>query len=250
MRQLTFKIRHPQLSRRKNQLLVPIRFHELRAHMIDSYNLPPRFKVSHYLKRSLTSVLLDFVHISPVAWIMLMATTNLMYFASGIIRSVSKDEKEVDGFFAFIAISMMLCFVSITFVLYFHMKSIFSQILHMKLTVFDAEEEITRSESFLHLTVSHWPAFAHVIFMPAWRGFSALRSSTTKSVNQLDLFWGCSPRLVIVIIQYMQVRMMAGMLNKHSGLSLSWHTLLTVVAVWLRTRIFISFYFPPRSRCK
>ena len=67
-----------------------------------------------------------------------MATTNLMYFASGIIRSVSKDEKEVDGF-----------------VLYFHMKSIFSKILHMKLTVFDAEEEITRSESFLHLTVSH-----------------------------------------------------------------------------------------------
>ena len=150
--QLTFKIRHPQLSRRKNQLLIPIRFHELRAHLIDSNKLPPRFKVSHYLKRCLTSVLLDFVHVSPVAWIMLMATTNLMYFASGIILSVSKDEKEVDRFFAIIAILMMLCFVSITFALYFHMKSIFSKILHMKLTVFDAEEEITRSESFLHLT--------------------------------------------------------------------------------------------------
>jgi hypothetical protein len=57
--------------------------------------------------------------------------------------------------------------------------------------------------------------------MPAWRGFSALRSNTTKSINQLDLFWGRSPRLVIVIIQYMQVRMMTGTSNKHSGLSLS-----------------------------
>ena len=79
-----------------------------------------------------------------------MATANLMYFASGMILSVSRDEQEVDRFFAFIAISMMLCFVAITFVLYFHMKSIFSKILHMKLTVFDAEEEITTSESFLY----------------------------------------------------------------------------------------------------
>jgi hypothetical protein len=42
--------------------------------------------------------------------------------------------------------------------------------------------------------------------MSAWRGFTALSASTTKSINQLDLFWGRSPRLVIVIIQYMQVR--------------------------------------------
>ncbi len=97
-------------------LLVPIRFHKLGAHLIDSNNLPPRYKVSQYLKRCLTSVLLDFVHISPVVWIMLMATANLMYFASGIIPSTSGNEMEVYSFFsAFIAIVMMLCFVAIAF---------------------------------------------------------------------------------------------------------------------------------------
>jgi hypothetical protein len=150
VRDLTSTIHHPMLSRRKNQLLVPIRFHELRAHFIDSNNLPPRFKVSHYLKRSLTSVLLDFVHISPVAWIMLMATANLMYFAAGMILNFSRDEMVVERFFTYCSISMMLGSVAFAFVLYFQMKSIFSKILHMKLTV-DAEEEFTRSESFLYL---------------------------------------------------------------------------------------------------
>ncbi len=146
VRDLTFRIQHPHLSRRKNQLLIPIRFHELRTHFIDSNNLPPRFKVSHYLKRSLTSVLLDFVHISPVAWIMLMATANLMYFAAGMILSSSRDEEEVERFFTYFSISMMCGSVVFAFALYFQMKSIFFKILHMKLTV-DAEEEFTRSES-------------------------------------------------------------------------------------------------------
>ncbi|KAL3822990.1 hypothetical protein ACHAXA_008130 [Cyclostephanos tholiformis] len=184
LHKIMFKLRHSRsnISRRKDQLLVPIRFHELRAHLIDSNNLPPRFKVSGYLKRSLTSVLLDFVHISPVAWLMLMATTNLMYFASGMILSVSTNALNVERFFLYISISLVACFLAVSFVLYFRMKFIFSKILHMKLTVVDAEDEITRT----------------------WRGFSALSASTTKSINQLDLFWGRSPRLVIVIIQYMQ----------------------------------------------
>jgi hypothetical protein len=146
---LKFTLRHPQtnISRRKDQLLVPIRFHELRAHLIDSNDLPPRFKVSHYLKRSLTNVLLDFVHISPLSWMMLMATTILMYFAAGMILNVSENELEVERFYLCLSISMVACFVATSFVLYFRMKSIFSKILHMKLTVIDAEDEITRSES-------------------------------------------------------------------------------------------------------
>lgn len=39
----------------------------------------------------------------------------------------------------------------------------------------------------------------------AWTGFSALSSFYTKNVvDQRDLFWGSNPRIVIVIIQYMQ----------------------------------------------
>ncbi|KAL3801884.1 hypothetical protein ACHAW5_008670 [Stephanodiscus triporus] len=180
---LTFKIQHPHLTRRKNQLLVSIRFHELRAHLIDSNNLPPRFKVSHYLKRSLTSVLLDFVHISPGAWISVMATANLIHFGGGMLEvDRSEDDVEVERYLAYTCISMMLCFIVLAFVLYFQMKSIFSKILHMKLTVADSEEDVART----------------------WRGFSVLSSSSTDPIDQLDLFWGRSPHLVIVIIQYMQ----------------------------------------------
>lgn len=52
---LALGLRQPQLYRRRNTLLRIIRFHELRAHLIDSNDLPPRFRVSQYLKRSLTS---------------------------------------------------------------------------------------------------------------------------------------------------------------------------------------------------
>lgn len=180
MHNLAFRIRHPQLSRRNNQLLVPIRFHELRAHFIDSNNLPPRFKVSHYLKRSLTTVLLDFVHISSAAWILLMATANLLYFLSGMILYKTEDSLDVEQFLFYIFVACMVFFVGFAFVLYFKMKSIFSSILRMKLTVMDTEGSTHK----------------------AWRGFSAL--DTAKSVNQVKLFWGNNPHLIIVATQYMQ----------------------------------------------
>ena len=44
-----------------------------------------------------------------------------------------------------------------------------------------------------------------LLTLPAWTGFSALSSFYTKTVvDQRDLFWGSNPRIVIVIIQYMQ----------------------------------------------
>ena len=112
---LSFRIRHPHYSRRKEQLLVPIRFHELRAHFIDSNNLPPKFKVSHYLKRSLTSVLLDFVHISSGAWILLMATANFLYFISGMIMNALKEAVLVEEFLLGIFFALMIFFVVFAF---------------------------------------------------------------------------------------------------------------------------------------
>jgi hypothetical protein len=76
---LALRIRHPRLYRRRDKLLTIVRFHELRAHFIESNNLPAKFQVSTYLDRSLKSDLIDFVHISPVAWISCMATTNFIF---------------------------------------------------------------------------------------------------------------------------------------------------------------------------
>ena len=188
---LSFRIRHPHYSRRKEQLLVPIRFHELRAHFIDSNNLPPKFKVSHYLKRSLTSVLLDFVHISSGAWILLMATANFLYFISGMIMNALKEAVLVEEFLLGIFFALMIFFVVFAFVLYFKMKSIFSKILYMKLTdINDTEEEEEHTKT--------------------WRGFTVLNSSRnssnnkSKSVDQVKLFWWNNPHLIIEATQYMQ----------------------------------------------
>ena len=155
-------------------------FHELRVHFIESNNLPPKFKVSHYLKRSLTTVLLDFVHISSYAWILLMATANLLYFLSGMILSVTGTSLDVEEFLMYIVFALMVIFVAFAFVLYFKMKSIFSNILHMKLTLYDRDTA------------------SRII----WRGSSS--SGGAIAVDQEALFWWNNPHLIIVITQYMQ----------------------------------------------
>lgn len=144
---LAFKARYPYLHQKRRRLLTPIRFHELRAHFIDSNNLPPKFRVSLYLKRCLSSVLLDLVHISPAAWIMLMATANLLFFALGMIFNVSMDSHNVELCLVTIVLVLMVVFVVFGFLLYFRMKFILSKILHMKLTIFDANLSMDKSES-------------------------------------------------------------------------------------------------------
>ena len=179
---LAFKIRHPVLSRRRNQLMVPILFHDLVAHFQVSNKLPQTFKVSPYLKRSLTSVLLDFVHISPAAWIMLMATANLLYFLSGMLLHATKDSMEVEEFLTYIFFVLMIVFVAFAFVLFFKMKSVFTKILKMKLTINDESNSARKT----------------------FRRGASTTGTDTVDQDQVDLFWGSSPHFIIVATQYMQ----------------------------------------------
>lgn len=55
-------------------------------------------------------------------------------------------------------------------------------------------------EIYLTMTSSYL-----LLTLLAWTGFSVLSSFYTKTVvDQRDLFWGSNPRIVIVVIQYMQ----------------------------------------------
>jgi hypothetical protein len=173
---LAFKVRHPQLYRRRKNLLTVIRFHELRAHFIVSNNLPPKFKVSSYLGRSLTSALLDLVHISPAAWIMFIVICNLVFFIAGMILNNTESNPKVEEFLLYCLIAFMVVFVAIVTALYFKMRYIFYKMQQLKLS--------------------------HQSIRPSL--LSALHGGTTKSFDQLDLFWGSNPRAVIVIIQIMQ----------------------------------------------
>jgi uncharacterized membrane protein len=173
---LALKIRHPQLHRRRKKLLTVIRFHELRAHFVESNNLPPKFKVSSYLERSLTSALLELVHISPAAWIVFIAICNLMFFIAGMILNNTESYPIVEEFLLYFLIAFMVVFVAIVIALYFKMRYIFRKMQQLKL-----------SDQSIRPTL-----------------LSALHGGTTESFDQRDLFWGSNPRAVIVIIQIMQ----------------------------------------------
>ena len=161
------RFRHPHLSRRRNELLVPIRYHELRTHFLETNDLPPSFKVSHYLKRSLTSVLLDFVHINAAAWIALMATANVIYFLAGVLLEKTRNESSITWFLTGCFVVMVVAYIILSIVMSMKMEKIYSQTLRMKLSA-ESGEETTET-------------------------FTAL-ASQAKSVDQLSLFWFKSPR--------------------------------------------------------
>ena len=169
---IALTIRHPFLSSRKKSLIVPVKFHELRAHFIESNNLPQKFKVSPYLNLSLTSVLLEFVQISPAAWILLMASANLLYFLTGAILDATGSVGSITTFMLSVFFTVASLFAIIQFLITLKMKSIFSHIINTKTT---------------------------------WSTRDAVDASTEeeKSREQLNLFWGGAPHLIIVATQYM-----------------------------------------------
>ena len=169
---IAFRIRHPYISSRKNALIVPVRFHELRAHFIESNKLPQKFKVSPYLNLSLTSVLLEFVHISPAAWILLMASANILYFLSGAILDATGYVGSVSTFMIAVFFTVATLFAVLQFFITLKMKSIFSHIINTK----------------------HWTA----------PGVIDDSMEGKRSCEQLNLFWGGAPHYIIVATQYMQ----------------------------------------------
>jgi len=60
-------LRCRSLRQRYRQLLLQIRFHELRVHFLEAYQLPLRLKVSDYLLKSQQAVMLQLVQVSLVA---------------------------------------------------------------------------------------------------------------------------------------------------------------------------------------
>ena len=208
---IALRIRHPLIYRRRSELLTIIRFHELRVHFIESNSLPPKFKVSSYLERSLKSALLDFVHISPVTWGIVMATANMLFFIMGMMLNNTESSKRVTDFFMNFFFYGILVFVVIVIVLYLKMRYIFYKIQQLKLSAKNIQ--------------THRPTL-----------LNTMQAGETESFNQLDLFWGSNPRIVIVIIQYMQFGyaiVLAGALSFYDDWKddafISWNTFLLLV---------------------
>lgn len=174
-------VRYPHLSRKYQQLLVQIRFHELRIHFLQSNDLPLKFKVSDYLKRSELSVLIKLVHISTFAWLMLLGGVTLLYYFMGIVVFVTEDLSKVGVSLTWIFMGSMVFSVVLSMLIYNKMKSIFSTIMRKRL----------RSEVQLVSTGRKEPS-------------TRSGQQVAQITNQQALFWGGNPKFIRSIIQFMQ----------------------------------------------
>lgn len=165
------RIRHPYLKSKYNQLLVQVRFHELRVHFLQTYNLPLKFKVSDYLMRSQLNVLVRLVCVSVIGWLLLTGVANLLYFVMGVSAYFQEDPELVGSVMTWILVSAMAGFIIITVMLYTKMKFVFSSIMH--------REEL-------------------------WGSNGVEPGQPQSNQEQLKLFWLSDPKFVIAAIQFMQ----------------------------------------------
>ena len=128
-RNLRSSIQNPGLRRRYLELLVQVRFHQLRIQFLEDNDLPLTLKVSDYLKRSEEAVLMHMVHVSGTAWLMLTGGFNLIYFLEGVVANQTGDEDIVGTSLMAIFFSMLILFIVIGHVLHYKMRRIFEDIL-------------------------------------------------------------------------------------------------------------------------
>lgn len=167
-------VRYPILSQRHADLLVQVRFHDLRLHFLKANELPLQLKVSDYLKRSLLSVLQHLVHISAVAWLLLTGAIALLYFFMGIVIYVTNDLKMVGVSMTWIYLCGLIFFVVVSLLIKNKMNWIFQRIMRMRVTNND------------------------------FKSGMSIRKGEKVVQNQLDLFWGGNPNYITVFIQFAQ----------------------------------------------
>lgn len=124
-----YTIIYPQQKSNYNGLLLQVRFHELRVHFLQSYQLPLKMKVSDYLVKSQLHVLEHFVHISHSTWLILTAVCNVLYFFMGISAEVSGIAETSGYALSIIFFGAMVGFVVLSVAIYFHMESVFKKLM-------------------------------------------------------------------------------------------------------------------------
>ena len=169
---MLYQIKYPALRKKYNELLLQVRFHELRVHFLQAYKLPLRLKVSNYLMLSEQNVLLKLVHVSSVAWVLLTGAVNVLYYALGIVSYKVSDSSIVGQSLIWIFFWCMGLFVLVASLVYHKMNVIFRAIM-MEKTLWDVQNVQDEERERL-------------------------------AEQQLALFWGGDPKLVIAAIQFMQ----------------------------------------------
>ena len=111
------------------KLLTKIRFHQLRVHFLEGNNLPTTFRVSEYLMKCDRTVLIHLVHISALAWLLLTAALNLVYFLLGMVAYVSEDEYTVGTSMTSLFFGSIAFFIFTSLAIHLKMRSIFDTVM-------------------------------------------------------------------------------------------------------------------------
>jgi hypothetical protein len=122
-------LRSPALRSRRDELLVQVRFHELRLHFLEGNDLPLTLKVSDYLKRSEQRVLTQLVHVSGSAWLMLTGGLNLVYYLMGMVAYATGDGELIGTSLTYIFFTSLFVYICVVVALYWKMRRIFQAIL-------------------------------------------------------------------------------------------------------------------------
>ena len=101
-------VSQPTLRRRHMKLLLQVWFHELRIQFLENNKLPLTL-------RSEEGVLMNMVHISGTAWLMLTGGFCLIYFAEGLIANITHDPELVSKSMVGISLECPLCLLSFAF---------------------------------------------------------------------------------------------------------------------------------------
>ena len=187
-------IRFPGLKRKHNELLVQVRYHELRVHFLQSQQLPLKLKISDYLLRSQVHVLIKLVHINTATWILLTGVFNLLYYLMGIVVTYSPhnpnecdQSQSVEYTLTFLYFLSMLFCVIAAIVAYGKMTNIFETIMHRPV-LWKGKSNDNEQDDYNEM-----------------RDEGGLGSNDTREKNdenlvenQLSLFWGKDPKYVIV----------------------------------------------------
>ena len=128
-RNLLYFVRYPRLRARYIELLVQVRFHQLRVQFLESNDLPITLKVSSYLKKAENTVFIKLIHVSTFAWLLLTGGLNLVYYLMSMVAYITEDKRTVGQSLTWIFFSMLVLFIFISLVVYNKMKAIFREIM-------------------------------------------------------------------------------------------------------------------------
>jgi len=181
-------LRYSSIKKKHKRLLVQVRFHELRVHFIELNKLHHKFRVSEYLKLSLNDVFDKLVHISPIAWLSLVACANLVLFSLHLVARDTNGQPDSSILTViYLTYSFFIIFLSILVAR--KIKNIFFCIMRDETWITRLGDEDNDKATSIRSSSMKTSIFD---------------ITKDSSAHQLHYFWGDDPQLIVVAAQFMQ----------------------------------------------